>query len=78
MEAPYYYQGRIQVLFEMGYRFWVHENPHPNFARSSGDIILILFNSSQINTLVVSYMNYVLRTNNVVAQLVFAIIALSL
>ena len=78
MEAPYYYQGRIQVLFEMGNRFWLHENRHPNFARSSGDIILILFNSSQINTLVVSYMNYVLRTNNVVAQLVFAIIALSL
>ena len=76
MEAPYYYQRRIQVLFETDNRFWAHENRHPNFARSSGDIILILFNSSQINTLVVSYMNYVLRTNNVVTQLAFAIIAL--
>ena len=40
------YQGRIQALFEIGNRFWVHENRRPNFARSTKDIILILFDSS--------------------------------
>ena len=42
-------QGRIQGLFEVGNRFWAHENRRPNFARSTEDIILILFNSSQID-----------------------------
>ena len=37
-------QGRIQAVFETGNRFWAHENRHPNFDRSTKDI-LILFNS---------------------------------
>ena len=42
-------QWRIQTLFEIGNRFSVHENRRPHFARSTKDIILILFNSSQID-----------------------------
>ena len=42
-------QGRIQAHFKIGNHLWAHENWHPNFARSAKDIILILFNSSQID-----------------------------
>ena len=38
-------QGRIQAVFEIGNRFWAHENWRPNFDRSTEDITLILFNS---------------------------------
>ena len=37
-------QGRIQAVFEIGNRFWVHKNRHPNFDKSTKDIILTLFN----------------------------------
>ena len=42
-------QGRIQAHFKIGNHLWVHKNRCPNFARSAKDIILILFNSSQID-----------------------------
>ena len=42
-------QERIQALFEIGNRFWEHQNWHPNFARSTKDIILLLFSSSSID-----------------------------
>ena len=42
-------QGRIQALFKIGNCLWACENRRPNFARSTKDIILILFNSSQID-----------------------------
>ena len=39
----------MHALFEIGSRFWAHENWRPNFARSTKDVILILYNSSQID-----------------------------
>ena len=42
-------QGRIHALFKIGNYFWAHKDWCPNFARSTKDIILILFNSSQID-----------------------------
>ena len=43
---PPSYHGRIQALSEIGNRFWAQKNWCPNFARSTKDIILLLFNSS--------------------------------
>ena len=65
-------QGRIQTLFEVGNRFLANKNWYPNFARSTRDITLILFNSSQID------LNNEAQIYNVLTQSVFAIISLSL
>ena len=44
-----HFQGKTLALFQIGTHFWAHENRCPNSDRSTKDIILILFNSPEID-----------------------------
>ena len=44
-----YSQGRLKTVFEIVNHFWAPKNWHPNFDRSTNDLILILFNSCQMD-----------------------------